>query len=270
MVNGKTAPTAYGLQPTAFSRPGFTLIEVILAIALAVGLLATIMAFHRQAGYVRNVIADDMAASAAQRILMDRWSDDLEGALPYSFLQMGLEGTINPDTDLPELRFVTATLPGPSIWAVRKTTDDPIPPEHDLQMVIYQLSSFRCADDHVHVTGLQRSVRKIITPTEIRHDGKDVSPSMFIPQVKFLDIQYYDGGEWFGAWPMPEWDSRDPRRRNLPTAVKVIVGREECPPDMKPDDYPLSYPTFQRTIFLTGGTMSLDKTIIRRPGMVTR
>jgi len=205
-----------------------------------------------------------MAVSGAQRVLMDRWTDDLEGALPYSFLQMGLEGTINTDTDLPELRFITAGLPGPAIWAERNALEDPIPPEHDLQMIIYRLHSFRCEEKHVHVTGLERISQKIIAPTEIRYENKDVTPSMFLSQVRFLDLQYSDGTEWFDAWPMDDWDPRDPRRRNLPVAVKVTIGKEEKLPDMRIDDYLAEYPTFSRTIFLTGGTMSLDKTVILR------
>jgi len=247
----------------ATTRRGFTLLEVILAIALTVGFIGAVIGFHHRAGWMRQVLVDDMAASSAQRVLMDRWTDDLEGAMPYSFLQMGLEGTLNAETDLPELRFITATLPGPAIWAQRNALEDPIPPEHDLQMIMYRLHSFRCEDRHVHVTGLERISQKIIAPTQVSDDYKDVTPSMFLPQVRFLDIQYTDGAEWFDTWPMQEWDGRDPRRRNLPVAVKVTIGKEELPPNMKLDDYLAEFPTFSRTIFLTGGTMSLDKTAIR-------
>lgn len=252
---------------------GFTLLEVILAIALMVGFMGAIMTFYHQASSVRRVIADDMNDSMSQRVMMDRWSEDLEGALPYSFLQMGVEGTINEETNLPELRFVTATLPGPAIWAVRKSTEDPIPPECDLQMVTYRLSSFKCDRGHVHISGLERVCEKVIAPREIKEgkegkEGKDVSPSMSLPQVKFLDLQYYDGAQWYGQWPMKDWDDRDPRRSNLPMAIKVVVGGQELPPGTEVKDYP--YPTYSRTIFLTGGSMSLDKTVIRRPGRVNR
>jgi len=264
-THGQDARATGGADGTpAPRRRAFTLLEVILALALTISLTGMIMAFYHRATRMRQILMADMAASAAQRVLMDRWTDDLEGALPYSLLQLGLEGTINTDTDLPELRMVTAGLPGPAIWAVRKTAEDPIPPEHDLQVIIYRLHSFRCEDKHVHVTGLERFAQKVIAPRETRADMKDVTPTMFLPQVRFLNIYYYDGGEWHIAWPMDDWDPMDPRRRNLPVAVQIIIGRQELPLDMDPKDYP--YETFRRTIFLTGGAMSLDKTIIRRPG----
>ena len=53
---------------------GFTLIEVVLAIVIAVGLLTGVLVFYRQAAILREEILRKADALSAVRLVMDRIS----------------------------------------------------------------------------------------------------------------------------------------------------------------------------------------------------
>src|SRR5690349_18791090 len=91
------------------SRGALTLLEVILAITLVMALMGAVISFYQHASSMRSMITQDMQTAASRQRIFDRVDQDLRSALPYSFLGMGLEGKLESDTQLAELRFVTAT-----------------------------------------------------------------------------------------------------------------------------------------------------------------
>ena len=62
----------------------FTLIEVILAISIATGILVTALGFYRQASELRNQLLTGTAQLSAIRQVLDQLALDLRTAIPQS------------------------------------------------------------------------------------------------------------------------------------------------------------------------------------------
>jgi len=197
---------------------GFTLIEVILTLTLAIALIGTVLSFHSRAAATRRRVLDRLDAISAERLVMDRVTNELRGAMTYPFLQFGMQGSSERVT------FMTAALPGPAAWAIRKSTDDPIPPEHDLQIVGYRLRIAEDDDGVEYVAGLERTCQKIVA-ARTAEEGVDIT-------VSLLTDRNWSGGD-------------------LPRAVEIAMGREPLPEDTDPADYP--HELYRRVIYIPGG-----------------
>lgn len=232
------------------TRRGFTLLEVVLAIALSLGMMGVAIAFYYRAANVREILTADVQESSTQRVILDRVAAEMQDTMSYPFLGTAMEGTVDEKTNLPAVRFVTARLPGPGVWTVRKSTEKPLPPETDLQLVGYRLSTWTDEYDRVHVSGLERTCQKLLTASQVQ-EGKEITVTMISTQIKFLRIRYFDGVAW-----SDQWSGRD-----LPLAVEIVMGKEELPPGSDPNSY--GAPTLRRMIYLPGGSKAMG-TIIKR------
>lgn len=210
-----------------------TLLEVVLAIALSVGVMGAAIAFYRQAVEVRRSLEDKMRLVEAQRLVMDRIANELRSAFAHPFLQMGMEGQAG------ELRFISARLPGPAAWAIKKSTDDPIRPEYDLEIVGYRLR-FQAAEEggSDSVVGLERTSQKLLTAPQVEEENLETS--LVSGAVKFIGLRYWQQGVWLPSWA----DER------LPRAVEITLGASPLPEDTEPQDYP--YEAFRRVVYLQG------------------
>ena len=236
------------------ARRGFTLMEVILAVTLTVGMMLAAMGFYQQVVDVREDFGRQLGAvqaTAARRLVMDRITREFRSAISYSFLQVGLSG------EPMEIRFMTTALPGPAAWAVEDMTEDPIPPEHDIRMVGYSLRYGEDEDGFEIIEGLQRSEQKIISSQEAE-EGEEIRSTLIAPEFKFISFRFWDAEaqEW-----METWESG-----GLPVAVEVVLGLDPLPEDLLPEEYP--YETFRRVIYLPGAEQSGSgaETIIRGMG----
>lgn len=243
---------------------GFTLLEMILAISLAVGLLGALYGFYDQVSSVRHRVLRQMAFYGAERQVMDRLTGELQSAVPYPFLGLALEGQVllAESTGGPwggsTTRFFTTMLPGPAAWAEFSVTETPPPPEHDVQWVGYSLQVYQDEEGLWHNGGLVRSVQRLLT-SPLAEEGEgpeaEIVVEPFAPEIKFFYVQYYDGQAWTDAWI----------DGTLPMAVEVVLGAEELPEGMDVLDYlaePGLYPVFRRTIYLPGGTSNRQGTVI--------
>jgi prepilin-type N-terminal cleavage/methylation domain-containing protein len=197
------------------SRRAFTLIEVLLAVALAVGILAGAIAFHHHAIEVRRIMLARADAAAAHRAVMDAITADLRGALVYPFIGMSLEGQAD------QVIMAATTVPGPAVWAISKATEAPPPPEHDVQVVHYRM---RLDADGAPV-GIERTARKVIKKVTIADAAEDEDPTvenrLLTDAFKYLAMRYWDGADWVDAWSQSA----------LPAAVEVTIGAEPMPAD---------------------------------------
>ena len=227
--------------------PGFTLLEVTLALTLSIVLVGAMLGLYDHATSIRRSVIEHTERVTSVRIVMDRLTNELRGAMAYPFLNFGMEGG-----DV-ELKFITASLPGPAVWAVRKSTEDPIPPETDLEMVGYRLRTHEDEEGLVVVDGLERTSQKILAaPTA--EEGSEVDAVLLAEHIKFLRLGYFDGEQWTNQW----------NEGGLPLAVEVTIGLEPLPEETVPQDYP--FETFRRTVYVPGGRNSGRGTIIRGLG----
>jgi type II secretory pathway component PulJ len=103
----KPGPAAAGLpirnsQIAIRHSSAFTLLEVVLAITIAIAILVVALAFHQQATTLRGALLEESERLAAVRQVMDRLSADLRVAPVH--LQFGFTGSSN------SLRFISTGL----------------------------------------------------------------------------------------------------------------------------------------------------------------
>lgn len=253
-------------------RGGFTLIEAILAIVLVAGLMMALFAMYTHAMDVRDAVMARSSQAAANRRVMDRLTNELRSAMVYPLLHE------DPDTGeswmttgviggVGEISFVTARLPGPAAWVVRNMTEQPVPPEPDVELVTYRVRWSEAEDDPEPVKGLERVSRKVLAS---RADEDNATSVLLSPQVKFVMFRYFNGEEYVGTW-----ESND-----LPLAVEIILGSEPLPADVEPEDlvdvsldefraiYP--YSVQRRVIFVPGGLKAMGGPVQGRPGQGDR
>lgn len=225
------------------SRSGFTLIEVILAVSLSVLLIGTALWFHHHAGEVRTAVSQEASDIAARRQIMDRITADLRGAIALPGQAGSLDGTTNRVT------FVTATLPGKSVWTEQKLTETPPPAEQDLRQVSYGLAMYEDEQGTVFIAGIDASVQRVLSPKVIEEnvDGStnnsQLVTSLLSSKYQFMRFQFWDGTAWQIEWK----DKPTP-----PVAVEVVLGEQPLTEGEDPLQY--SHEMIRRVIFLPSGT----------------
>lgn len=208
------------------------------------------LGFYRHVVDVREDFGDQLGmtqVTAARRVIMDRMTDELRGAIVYPFLRFGMSGQEM------EMRFMTAALPSRAVWAVGEVTDEPVPPEHDLQIVGYCLRYGEDEDGMEIVEGLQRTVQRIVA-AETAEEGEEIQAALIAPQFKFISLRYWDGqaGDWLTSW----------EGGDLPMAVEIVLGTEPLPEDLEVEDYP--FETFRRVVYVPRGATQFEGTTIIR------
>lgn len=217
------------------NRRGFTLLEVMLAMVLIVGLIAALLVFYWRVLGIRQTTIDYAKAVAARRAVMSRLTDELQAAINEPGLGQVLEGKAD------SLRFVTTGVPGPGVWLPDAQATGPQKTEaSDVHIVDYYLASSEDNNGSTVVNGLDRSVQPLLTATKIEQ-GTTVSTRLVSSQIKFIQFAYYNGSAWQSTW----------QANNLPAGVEVTLGSEPLPADTAPADYP--YPVARRVIALVAG-----------------
>ena len=86
----------------------FTLIEVILAMAIAAGILMVVLFFYRQSETLRSNLLDETARASAARLVMERMSQELSAALDG--------GTASFSGSSDRIQFVKLDFPQLNAW----------------------------------------------------------------------------------------------------------------------------------------------------------
>ena len=83
-------------------------------------------------------------------------------------------------------------------------------------------------------------------------EGEGIVVAFVTPHVKFLRLQYWDGGAW-----VPQW------RQKLPAAVEITLGFEPLPEGTEAEEYP--YETFRRVVAIPAAAQAPRGTVIVDP-----
>ena len=221
----------------------FTLLEVLLAISIAAGMLAVVLFFYTQAANLRVHVFYETGRVSAVRLLLDRLTTELSHARRCGSFQAGLHGGSD------NLEFVRLDLP---IAPGRTNSVDPAlaPPSSPFRLVRYAVL---LSGDGTNVTGLTRSEEPLLKKTVEVVDDEDLSSTnttilrrgpVAIDQIRFLRFRYWNGMMWTNSWNAAE----------LPSGVEVSLGAEPLPEETTPDEYP--YELFRRVIYLPTHTTS--------------
>lgn len=223
--------TATTIRHRRRGSAGFTLIEVVLAIVIAVILMGAALAFYRHALDVREATNAEIAISTAHRVLMERLTEELRAAGNAPVWGLSVQG--QPD----RINFVTATVPAGWVWATRQADAGPAPVDQDLKVVGYRLRAYENDEGVMVVDGVERVVQRLLAP-QISDDQEPDAGTLIAGPIKFLRFRYYDGGAWVDAWS----------DATLPVAVEIILGVTPLPDKVLPEDYP--DPVFRRTVYI--------------------
>jgi hypothetical protein len=208
-------------------------LEVVLAVTLTIGFMGTVLWFYESAVSARAAVLRETEIATAERMIMDRLTDELQNAVPSVFLRTGLEGKAD------SVSFLATNLPGPGAWAKVETTKQPPPPASDVQLVSYRLRTTVDEQGQAQVVGLERAVQAL--PSAKQTDQSQELAVLLTGQIKFLHLRYWDGQAWQNSWGGGD----------VPSAVQVVLGVQPLPQDTDPLEYP--YETFRRTIFVPAG-----------------
>ncbi len=242
-------------------RRGFTLLEVILAITIAAGLLVAMLEFYNQVANIRTQLLQEAERLTTIRLLLDRLTTDLRSARSDAATAQGLTGGEN------SLQLVRVDLPPASAWA-KTEPGRATGPQTDLKVVSYGITTKMEGTNPV-VSGLLRTERPLVQlkvieshspaplSTEPEPEAKR-TPEPLTDAVGFLYFRYWDGTAWLPAWKDAE----------LPQGVEVTLGAEPASPGTTPEDYP--FEMFRRVVYLPGhGTSEgfVERTVIEESNL---
>jgi type II secretory pathway pseudopilin PulG len=216
----------------------FTLLEVILAVVIAVGLLMVAISFYQQSARLRGEMLRESERLTAVRLVMDRMSTDLRTAVAEP--REGFTGSAG------SMRFAHSDVGG-------------------LMVVSYE-GAFEGIDTNAVMIGINRIERLLVESAPIgsatgtnavpfSFTGDDLfgtnnlaaaAPEPTTRAIKHARFRFYDGRQWLESWSAV----------NLPMGVEISLGLEA--PAME-DLLTTNAPTtevFKRVVFLPAGRMA--------------
>jgi prepilin-type N-terminal cleavage/methylation domain-containing protein len=237
-------------------RDGFTLIEVVLALAIAIGMLLVALYFYRQAAQLRGQVLEETERVAEVRLMMDRITADLRTARWHEVLQEGLVGGSD------YIQFVKTDVPSAAAWEQNEFDPRPRRVESDLKEAGYYLGGSEVGSNAP--PGLVRWEEPLLETYVPEADSKEAvdatepvlyqppprAPSETASQVRYARFRYWDGFVWWDTWEGGE----------LPLGVEVSLGAEPFQPEMGDDGTLPEYPheVFRRVIYLPGSRDAVD------------
>lgn len=229
-------------------RSAFTLIEILLAISIATGLLVVALMFYRQATELRGQILKESERLATVRMVMDRVVGDLQQARAGSGAGQVFQG------DATSLSFMTATLPIPSAGPGAGTIVG------GADLVRISLSAVTAlSGTNTAVIGFLRQEQSPESTASTESTGPDPRQLIRRPDlsfeltnriaepttewIRFVRFRYWNGTGWQTGWT----------NTTPPSGVEVVLGTDPQPDDAdgSGDDYP--YEQFRRVVYVPVG-----------------
>ena len=218
----------------------FTLVEVILAISLAIGILVAALYFHSQATNLRGQLLDESDRIAAIRLVMDRLTSELRHALARP--HHGFTGGAT------SLEFITIEPPGRASRTANPSSSRGAVPRTDLKLVTYGLGTTLEGTNEV-ITGLLRAEQPLVAKPRSRSSPATpaVAESTNAPArglepmteaIRFLRLRYWNGSDWSTTWDYYP----------LPRGIEITLGATPLPEEAPIEDYPGDL--FRRVIYL--------------------
>ena len=246
MVRSVTISRLGALSREARNEAAFTLVEIVLAIGLATGLLLVALTFYHQAAEMRGQLLREADRVTAMRLVLDRLAGDLRAAAPNVSAGNEFTGDTNSLSFI-KLACTDLALDTPS--AAREPTD----------LVRVSLTTlFVTNGNRIDVSALDRSETPVApaapallpiansgVPDNVLPDlsnATSVVKEPFADMVRFVRFRYWDGAIW-----QPGWTNAAP-----PPGVEIVISTEANADDAEPDALPPE--AFRRVVFVPGGS----------------
>lgn len=228
----------------------FTILEVMLAIVIATGLLATAMYYYQQAARFRNDLLEETERIGSARLILDRMSTELRCALYHPVQRTGVRGGSD------WIEFLKSSLPSQASWRLPTGSEPPHYPETGYRLIRYELLKKPLLegspdnDANRQLTGqverstgdtnaasaslmqgdaINRIERRLLSALASTNNvvAVRINPVRITDRLKYLRFRYLNGGVWVDAWPGPQ----------LPRGVEVSLGIEPMSATNLLEDY---------------------------------
>jgi type II secretion system protein J len=169
---------------------GFTLIEMVLALAASAITLAAVYGIFSKAIHLRNDATERTRVSRVRFHAMDIIRKDLTHALISGGVMASvLEGSQQGTGSFPGyLKFMTTTQ--------RDTLNDEAVPANDLQQVEYYITSGPATAGADGGGMLVRAVEtNVLAETRLDPKGEEL-----LSGIESMDVEFYDGNSWQTSW----------------------------------------------------------------------
>ncbi|NLF31696.1 MAG: hypothetical protein GX591_12510 [Planctomycetes bacterium] len=227
------------------NRKAFTLLEVILAISLVLGVMAAAFRFFQYVAATREAIGEHMRLQRTVRGVMDRLTVELNAAIGRPMMEdrvLWLSDT---------LAFQTTVVPGAAAWADPGLAGAPVPPVHDVVLVSYALRTGEDDAGGQVIEGLERTALTAPPLAPADETPAFQSSVLLADCVRFVRFRYWAGRDAGGitddGW-VTEWT-----QTAAPAAVEITLGREALPEGMDAEEYLDRYETFRRVVDVPAG-----------------
>ena len=230
-------------RPSTRRSPAFTLVEMLLAITIAVGMLVVALLFYRQTADLRNQILLESERLATLRLLSDRIAGDLHLALASPTPGQEFRG------DTGAMSFVRVAGPVSPTASASPVAD----------RVRVTFTSVMANDGtNLAVLGIDRLEEALSTP---RNTGRlpmalrsysaastnslasitTAAPEPLTELVRHLHLRYWDGTTWVDGWT----------NSTPPPGVEVVLAVDPQPTDDSESELPGEQ--FRRIVFIPAG-----------------
>jgi type II secretory pathway pseudopilin PulG len=236
-------------------KGGFTLVEVILAIIIALGILVVLLHFYQQATNLRTQLIEETERISAARLILDRLTSELRATSATASASTAFVGESN------SIQFVRADVPALASWsgaALGRSTF----PVTDLKRIKYQLQ----LEEGTNVSGLLRTEEPLVGQRSVAADeddfeGADIGTSAnrapAITEIRFLQFRYWSGTNWLDSWSSP----------GIPIGVEVSLGAEPATNGLDLAEYPGEI--FRRIVYLGSHGTTPPVAAASQPGPAT-
>ena len=227
----------------------FTLVEVILAIAIATGLLVIALTFYRQATDLRGQILVESERISVVRLVADRLTADLRQARPVAGDAESFVGGSG------SVRFTRASLAVPSGHGpdgsvsvgpdVVRVSYDTVTGPDGTNTVVLGIDRTESPWSARPRAGMSASASASAAPLDasvLALAATNRPAELLTDQVRFIRFRFWDGGAW-----QESWTNQVP-----PPGVEVVLGTEPLPDDATPETYP--YEQFRRVVVVPAGS----------------
>ena len=217
----------------AGARRAFTLIEVVLAISIAIGIMLVLLFFYQQAANLRTQLMQEAERLSTIRLLMDRITMELRTARPHAFFEATFIGESN------FVQFVRTELVSDAAW---KSGERVPSAQTDLRLVRYTVLT-----DTNAAAGLYREEEPLIETRTVRSASPSVdvtppkAPEPLSEEIRYVQFRYWDGAKWVESW----------NGTKMPFGVEISLAVESPTTDEQGNT---SGEVFRRVVYLPGAS----------------
>ena len=222
-------------------RTAFTLLEVLFAVVIAAGLLATAMYFYHKSSRFRSDLILETERIASARLILNRMSTELRSTLHHPVRNIGFKGGSN------WVEFLKTEIPSEASWAMStENSSSSAYPEAGYRLIRYELAMKNVIDTGLDNTAnremienlnldnnsdvapggdfpslkqgdaIDRTERRLLTAKASTNSLATVriEPVRITDQLKYMQLRYLNNGNWAENWGGP----------NPPDGIEISLG----------------------------------------------